>query len=185
MEHNGWVAASAGLGVLMTGAAVGAGVAGANLALAGVTGLAGVGAMAASPLMRRRTHEGRMLEQRWRRFGAYLTDYSLIPERGPEYLALWGQWLVYAVPLGVADTVMRNLNAKLSEVELQQVGGGWYPMYVGGYGFGGFDDGLSSITDAIPTSAIATSPASSSGGGGGGFSGGGGGGGGGSGGGSF
>jgi uncharacterized membrane protein len=149
-----------------------------------VTGLAGIGAMAASPLMRRRTLEGRELEQRWRRFGAYLEDYSLIPERGPEYLTLWGKWLVYAVPLGVADTVMRNLDAKLSEAELQQVGGGWYPMYVGGHYYG-FGAGISTISDAIPISEIATSPAASSGGGGGGFSGGGGGGGGGSGGGSF
>ena len=185
IESHAWIGASAALGVALTGAAVGGGVAGGNLAMAGATGLAGVGAMAASPLMRRRTEEGRILEHRWRRFGAYLQDYSLIPERGPEYLTLWGQWLVYAVPLGVADTVVRNLNAKLSEAELEQVAGGWYPMlYVNGHMYGGFDDGLSSITDAIPTSAIASSPASSTGGGGG-FSGGGGGGGGGSGGGSF
>jgi uncharacterized membrane protein YgcG len=185
IESNAWIGASAGLGLALTGAAVGGGFAGANLALAGATGLAGIGAMAASPLMRRRTEEGRILEQRWRRFGAYLQDYSLIPERGPEYLALWGQWLVYAVPLGVAETVVKNLNAKLSEAELQQVAGGWYPMlYVNGHVYGGFDSGLTSITAAIPTSAIATSPASSTGGGGG-FSGGGGGGGGGSGGGSF
>jgi uncharacterized membrane protein len=184
IEPQGWIAASIAVGVLLLGAAIGAGVLGANLILVVITALAGIGALAASPLMRRRTMEGRVLEHRWRRFGAYLTDYSLIPERGPEYLALWGTWLVYAVPLGVADTVMKNLNAKLSEAELQQVGGGWYPMYVGGHYYG-FGEGLSVISDAIPTSAIATSPASSAGGGGGGFSGGGGGGGGGSGGGSF
>jgi uncharacterized membrane protein YgcG len=184
IEPHGWVAASVAVGVALLAAAVGAGLMGANLVVAGVTGLAGIGAMAASPLMRRRTLQGRVLEQRWRRFGAYLTDYSLIPERGPEYLALWGRWLVYAVPLGVADTVMRNLNAKLSEAELEQVGGGWYPMYVGGHYYG-FGEGLSVVSDAIPTSQIATSPQSSAGGGGGGFSGGGGGGGGGSGGGSF
>jgi uncharacterized membrane protein len=184
IEPHGWVAASVTVGVLMLAAAIGAAWLGAHLVVAGVTGLAGIGAMAASPLMRRRTLEGRELEQRWRRFGAYLEDYSLIPERGPEYLTLWGKWLVYAVPLGVADTVMRNLDAKLSEAELQQVGGGWYPMYVGGHYYG-FGAGISTISDAIPISEIATSPAASSGGGGGGFSGGGGGGGGGSGGGSF
>jgi hypothetical protein len=57
-------------------------------------------------------------------------------------------------------------------------------MYVGGHMYG-FSEGMSAISNAIPTSQIATSPASSSSGGGGGFSGGGGGGGGGSGGGSF
>jgi uncharacterized membrane protein len=184
IEPHGWVAASITVGLALIGAAVGAAFAGAHLVLVGVTAAAGIGAAAASPLMRRRTEEGRVLEHRWRRFGAYLTDYSLIPERGPEYLTLWGTWLVYAVPLGVADTVMRNLNAKLSEAELQQVAGDWYPMYVGGHMYG-FGEGLSTITDAIPTSQIASSPASSGSGGGGGFSGGGGGGGGGSGGGSF
>lgn len=184
MEPNSWIAASVAVGVALLAAAIGAAVLGANLIVAGLTAAAGIGALAASPLMRRRTMEGRVLEHRWRRFGAYLADYSLIPERGPEYLTLWGRWLVYAIPLGVAETVMKNLNAKLSEAELQQVGGGWYPMYVGGHYYG-FGEGMSVISEAIPTSAIATSPASSAGGGGGGFSGGGGGGGGGSGGGSF
>jgi uncharacterized membrane protein len=177
IESQGWVAASVLAGIALIGAGVAAAIFGANLILVGVTVAAGIAAAIASPLMRRRTHEGRVLEHRWRRFGAYLTDYSLIPERGPEYLALWGTWLVYAVPLGVADTVMGNLNAKLSEAELEQVSGGWYPMYVGGHMYG-FSEGMSAISDAIPTSQIATSPASSSSGGGGGFSGGGGGGGG-------
>lgn len=181
-----WIALSVVIGVALLGAAIGAALLGANIWLAIVTGLVGVGAMAASPLMRRRTHDGRVLEHRWRRFGAYLTDYSLIPERGPEYLILWGTYLVYAVPLGVAETVVKNLNAKLSEAELQQVAGGWYPvLWINGHMYGGFDSGLSAVSMAIPTAEIASSPASSGAGAGGGFSGGFGGGGGGSGGGSF
>lgn len=186
IESTGWVGASIALGLALIGAGIGAAFLGANLVVVGLTVAAGIAAAAASPLMRRRTIDGRVLEHRWRRFGAYLTDYSLIPERGPEYLALWGHWLVYAVPLGVAETVVKNLETKLSETELEQVGGGWYPMmYYHGYLYGGFSGGLESVTAAIPTSAIASSPASSAGGGGGGFSGGGGGGGGGSGGGGF
>ncbi|HEX6254809.1 MAG TPA: DUF2207 domain-containing protein [Euzebyales bacterium] len=186
IESHGWVGASIALGLAMIAAGIAAALYGANLVVVGLTVASGIGAVAASPLMRRRTPEGRVLEHRWRRFGAYLTDYSLIPERGPEYLALWGHWLVYAVPLGVAETVARNLETKLSEAELEQVGGGWYPMmYYHGHLYGGFDSGLSSVAAAIPTSAIASSPQSSSAGGGGGFSGGGGGGGGGSGGGGF
>jgi uncharacterized membrane protein len=187
IESHAWVGASVALGVTMVAAGVAAAFFGANLVVVGITVAAGIGAVAASPLMRRRTPDGRVLEHRWRRFGDYLTDYSLIPERGPEYLALWGVWLVYAVPLGVAETVARNLQTKLSETELEQVGGGWYPMmYYHGHLYGGFDSGLSSVASAIPTSTIASSPQSSgSGMGGGGFSGGGGGGGGGSGGGGF
>ena len=186
IESKAWVGASVALGLAMIAGAVGAALLGANLVVVGLAVAAGIAMAAASPLMRRRTPEGRTLEHRWRRFGAYLTDYSLIPERGPEYLALWGHWLVYAVPLGVAETVVRHLETKLSEAELQEVGGGWYPMmYYHGHLYGGFGGGLASVTAAIPTSAIASSPQSSAGGGGGGFSGGGGGGGGGSGGGGF
>jgi uncharacterized membrane protein len=186
IESHGWVAVSIALGLAMIAAGIAAALFGANLVVVGLTVAAGIGAAAASPLMRRRTPSGRVLEHRWRRFGDYLTDYSLIPERGPEYLALWGHWLVYAVPLGVAETVTRNLETKLSEAELEEVGGGWYPMmYYHGHLYGGFGSGLSSVTAAIPTSAIASSPQSSAGGAGGGFSGGGGGGGGGSGGGGF
>jgi uncharacterized membrane protein len=185
IEQKHWAGVSAVLGALLLGVGVGAAFLGANLVLAIVAGVAGIAMAAASPLMRRRTSEGHILEHRWRRFGAYLADYSLIPERGPEYLALWGEWLVYAIPLGVAETVTRNLNAKLSEAQLEEVGGGWYPMlWYHGHLYGGFDAGLSSITAAIPTSQIAASPASSTGAGGG-FAGGGGGGGGGSGGGGF
>ena len=81
---------------------------------------------------------------------------TMVDADGRSYVDMHGGYGV-----GVADTVMRNLNAKLSEAQLEQVGGGWYPMYIGGYGFGGFGDGMAAITDAIPTSEIATSPQSS------------------------
>lgn len=185
IEQKHWAGVSGAIGAGVLAAGIGGAVLGASLVLGVATGAAGIAMAAASPLMRRRTRDGRVLEHRWRRFGAYLTDYSLIPERGPEYLVLWGEWLVYAIPLGVAETVTRNLNAKLSEAQLEEVGGGWYPiMWYHGHIYGGFDAGLTSIAEAIPTSQIAASPASSTGGGGG-FSGGGGGGGGGSGGGGF
>lgn len=184
VQSKVWMAASVLIGTALVASAVGGGLAGANLWLSIITGLAGAGALAATPLMRRRTTEGRILHHRWGRFGAYLQDYSLMPERGPEYLALWGAWLVYAIPLGVADTVMRNLDAKLSLAEMEQVAGGWYPVAVVGDHHRGFTEGLSALSTAVPASTIASSPSSSTGSGGG-FSGGDGGGGGGSGGGSF
>jgi uncharacterized membrane protein len=184
IEPKGWVAASVGIGIVLLGAAVAVPlVLRGNLLLAAAVGLLGLWALGASPLMRRRTPEGRVLHHRWNRFGEYIKDFSLINEKTPDYLRLWGKFIVYAVPLGVADQVMRNLDASLSEAEMQQVAGGWYPIAYGS-GQPSFARSMAAFSTAIPAGSISSSP-SSSGGGGGGFSGGGGGGGGGSGGGAF
>jgi uncharacterized membrane protein len=183
IEPMWWMGASVVIGAALIGLGVlGLAVLRAAWPLAVLAIVGGVGLMALSPLMRRRSPHGRVLHHRWERFGAFLRDFSLMEERSPEMLTLWGRYLVYAVPLGVADEVMRNLDARLSDIERQQVGGGWYP-FSPVYGRG-FSDGFARLSVAIPAAAISSSPSSSSGGGGG-FSGGGGGGGGGSGGGAF
>ncbi len=182
IDPMGTVAASIALGLALIGLAVAAALwLRGSWMLAAPTLAVGVWALAASPLMRRRTKEGRVLHHRWARFGAYLRDFSLIEDKTPDYLRMWGRFIVYAVPLGVADQVMRNLDASLSLAEKEVVAGGWYPM--GGFSHGSFSSTMASLSAGIPSATIASSPSSS--GSGGGFSGGGGGGGGGSGGGSF
>lgn len=183
IEPMGWVAASVGIGVALIALGVAAAIAlRGNWVLAVAVIGVGIWAVAASPLLRRRSQEGRILHHRWERFGAYLRDFSLIKDKTPDYLQMWGRFIVYAVPLGVADQVMRNLDASLSSAEMETVAGGWYP--VAGYGRQpSFASTMSSLSTAIPSGTISSSPSSS--GSGGGFSGGGGGGGGGSGGGSF
>ncbi len=127
IEPKGWMVASVAFGVALIAVAVAAAVAlRAALPLALLAGAAGLAMLAATPLLRRRTPAGRVLHHRWSRFGKFLTDFSMMPDRTPEMLPLWGRYLVYAVPLGVADTVMGNLDANLSEAELQRAGGGWY-----------------------------------------------------------
>jgi uncharacterized membrane protein len=187
IESTGWVASAVGLGVVVAGAgialAVGLGAAWPLAALAVVGGIVMVGA---SPVMKRRTVHGRTMHHRWERLASWLKEYSLVPEHGPEHLTLWGKLLVYAIPLGVADEVMRNLDAKLSAAEIEQLSGGYYPLVYAGDGHRpSLTSGMAALSAAIPSGSISTSPSSSGDGGGGGFSGGGGGGGGGSGGGAF
>lgn len=155
-----------------------------------VVGLAtAVVVLACSPLLLRRTAEGRLLATRWERYGAFLRTASGdgtggvgsaggVGGAGQAAGARTGlppldDALVYAVPLGVAPLLARRLglaSAGTGESHLPA----WYPaVWAHGGGDGGFGS-LGTVAAAVH------SAGSSSSGGGGGFSGGGGGGGGGS-----
>jgi uncharacterized membrane protein len=55
------------------------------------------------------TDEGRVFYDRWNNFKKYLLDYSLIKERPPASIQVWGKYLVYATALGCADEVRKNM----------------------------------------------------------------------------
>ncbi len=46
----------------------------------------------------------------WQAFKRLLEDYSLIDKYGPKDKEMWGEWLVYATALGVADNMLKYLN---------------------------------------------------------------------------
>ena len=46
--------------------------------------------------------EGKEYHDKWMNFKKYITDYSLIHERPPESVEVWGKYLVYAATLGCA-----------------------------------------------------------------------------------
>jgi len=119
--------------------------------------------------------------RRWKNFRKFLTDFSAIEQAPVKLLAIWEQYYVYAVALGVASEFLKHVT-KLAEqrgtglaLPIWYVGAGGAPgaslasMGQGLGGFGSFADNLSGMMSSFST-------ASSSGGG---FSGGGGGGGGG------
>lgn len=138
--------------------------------------VAGAALLACTPLLRRRSPEGRVLHHRWRRFGEGLQQRSAQSGQTAE---LWDRDLVYAVPLGLAKPVLANLDAHLPESQRSLLA--WYPfLYVNRQGRegGSFSGGFEGLSGAVSSSAISASPSST--GAGGGFSGGGGGGGGGS-----
>ena len=55
------------------------------------------------------TPEGKEFHDKWKSFENYLTDFSLIKERPPASIEVWGKYLVYAAALGCADEVSKNM----------------------------------------------------------------------------
>ncbi|RAP52310.1 MAG: hypothetical protein BZ138_03285 [Methanosphaera sp. rholeuAM270] len=55
------------------------------------------------------TPEGKEYHDKWKSFENYLKDFSLIKERPPASIQVWGKYLVYAAALGCADEVTKNM----------------------------------------------------------------------------
>ncbi len=55
------------------------------------------------------TPEGKEFHDKWKSFENYLEDFSLIKERPPASIEVWGRYLVYAAALGCADEVSKNM----------------------------------------------------------------------------
>ncbi len=119
----------------------------------------------------RRTKHGAVEAERWMAFRRYLRDFSRLEEAPSISLALWDQFLVYGITLGVAEQVLEQARLH-APVELEQVSSlYWYGHH--GYGGGPTQNAFVGLESALSG---AFTPPSSSSGGGGGFSGGGGGG---------
>lgn len=124
----------------------------------------------------RRTQRGVNDYIRWKAFRKFLLHFSLMPRHEIPSLILWEHFLVYAIPLGVAKEVIKQLQLLYPTLEENNrpFGYGWY------YGTNTFSalDSIGSILTKNITQSIrtATSSQSSGSGRGGGFSGGGGGG---------
>ena len=55
------------------------------------------------------TPEGKEVYKKWKNFEKYIKNYSLINERPPESVQVWGKYLVYATALGCADKATKNM----------------------------------------------------------------------------
>ena len=131
----------------------------------------------------RRTPEAALEVKRWAAFRRFMEDFSAMRDAGPNVLALWESYLVYATALGVAEKLIENL--KLVAAELRQTAPqpAWFRGASGGGSAGLTPAGLGSL-EALSKSfqnfqslSRALSSSSSSGGGSSGGGGGGGGGG--------
>lgn len=165
------------LGVLLV---VGGWIAGVGLqTVAGfATALSGGVLALGSGAVKRRSQRGADDLRRWQGFRKFLLDFSEMPRAELPSLAIWEHYLVYAVPLGVADQVIRQLRSIYPAEELARAPG--LHAWTGGSSSGRGGDALASLSGFTTALAAATSSATSGSGRGGGFSGGGGGGGGGS-----
>ncbi len=176
-----WVALGVGIVALAGGfwlaVMFGTGGAPASVTVGGIaTAVAGLVITAGSGAVRRRSQRGADDLRRWQGFRRFLLDFSDMRQAELPALTLWEQYLVYAVPLGVADRVIAQLKKVYPVEDLARSPGLQSWVSTSGEGHG---DPLGSLSGFTTAFASATSSATSPSGGGGGFSGGGGGGGGG------
>jgi len=133
--------------------------------------------------VRRRSKNGVLQYQMWKAFRKFLLHFSQLDKAEIPSVVVWEHYLVYAISLGVAKEVIKQLKMVFTEHDFNNRGLTY--MYYGYYGHGinhfdALERATSSLTKTVEsTYKQAVSKMSSSSGGGGGFSGGGGGGGGG------
>ncbi|MEE8358893.1 MAG: DUF2207 domain-containing protein [Candidatus Hydrothermarchaeales archaeon] len=88
-----------------------------------IIALVGVGSLVISIVNEkgagRFTPEGRLYYERWTHFRKYLTDFSALKEHPPESIKLWDFYMVYAVALGVAEKVIKNMALAVSKEEMR------------------------------------------------------------------
>jgi uncharacterized membrane protein len=128
--------------------------------------------------IKRRSQQGVTDFYKWRAFKKYLEDFSKLDDVPTYMLAIWEQFLVYAVVFGIAKKVIDQLKVYIPQVDQEHAhlfASTWYASPQGS-GLDSLDSLSLGVSEMV--TAAATSVASSTGGGGG-FSGGGGGGGGG------
>jgi len=129
-----------------------------------------------SLFIKRRTAYGNEQYVMWLSFKNFLKDFSRLDKAEIGSIVLWEHYLVYAISLGVAKEVIKQLPIVFTDNDLNN--NGLTYMYGASYGyFGGFgtmfDDTIHTVEGAINTAqSVASSEASSASGGGGGFSGG-------------
>ena len=121
----------------------------------------------------RRSPKGHEELLKWNAFRRYLKEFSRVETVRVGSLGIWEEILPYAVTLGVADRLIKQLEVAFPSMEMdgQQFCSGWF-IYYHAVGFNRINHMTTKINKSISTITIQ----SSGGGGGGGFSGGGGGG---------
>jgi len=126
--------------------------------------------------IKRRTSYGNDQYVMWKAFRRFLKDFSNLEQATIPSVIIWEHYLVYAIALGVADDVIKQLpiilrNEDLNNPNLTYLYGAHYASLA--LFSNTLNDTMKSVQSAISTaSSVANSASSSTSGGGGGFSGG-------------
>lgn len=123
--------------------------------------------------IKKRTKKGNEDYLKWKSFKNFLKDFGSFKIKELPEIVLWEKYLVYATVFGLAETVGKSMNVKMSEFQdmegIERLNG-WDPLNF--YIYNSVNSSIShSISSSVNASAIANSRNSVSGGGGG-FSGG-------------
>jgi len=126
--------------------------------------------------IKRRTKYGNEQYAMWKSFKNFLKDFSRLDKAEIPSIILWEHYLVYAISLGVAKKVIKQLPLVFTDEDLNNESLSYMYGVNFGYfsGFGEmFDNTINTVESSISTAqSVASSQDSSSSGGGGGFSGG-------------
>ena len=88
-------------------------------------------ALIARKSLGRWSKEGLLEYRRWTAFKRFITDYSLMKEAPPVLLQIWDRYLIYAVALGVAEKLLKNLKIYIQETGSELSHPGWYQVSYG------------------------------------------------------
>ena len=67
----------------------------------------------------RRTPQGKETYYKWKNFERYIKEYSLISQRPPASVQIWGRYMVYATALGCADKATKNMRKYMETNQIQ------------------------------------------------------------------
>ncbi|NLJ48390.1 MAG: DUF2207 domain-containing protein [Candidatus Atribacteria bacterium] len=88
-------------------------------------------ALIARKSLGRWSQQGLIEYRRWTAFKRFITDYSLMKEAPPILLQIWDRYLIYAVAMGVAEKLLKNLKIYIQETGSELSHPGWYQVPYG------------------------------------------------------
>lgn len=77
----------------------------------------------------KKTVKGSEHYARWKAFRNFLNDFGAFDIKELPEIILWERYLVYATIFGLAETVEKSMNVRISEMDLSQVSADYYPMF--------------------------------------------------------
>ena len=87
------------------------------------------------------TESGEDEKEKWKDLKNFMSEYSLISEKGMNDLVIWEKYLIFATAFGLSDKVIKEFKAKYKRVIIEEK---WnesdikekYPLLYFSYGFG-------------------------------------------------
>lgn len=81
-------------------------------------------------LIDKKTLKGSLHYDKWKAFKNFLNDFGSFELKELPEIVLWERYLVYATIFGLADKVQKNMNVRISEMNVDTLGYDYYPSYV-------------------------------------------------------
>lgn len=83
-----------------------------------------------SLFVERKTKKGSEHYDKWKAFKNFLNDFGSFELKELPEIVLWERYLVYATIFGLADKVQKDMNVRINELNISNMGYDYYPSYV-------------------------------------------------------